>query len=188
MFNSPLTNAIIITFLLFFTTLTVGWVGSAQNPQVGEDLLKLFEKEVAGNMDGENPFDMFPKLFFNNLEACILLFLGGASFGILTIFIMSLNGIVIGAIMEIVSKGHSAVFVAAALLPHGIFEIPAFILSGALGILLAQALMAEWYGNGDSAVAAYSYARLFLVAVLPLVLVAAGVEAFITPVVIHLVA
>jgi stage II sporulation protein M len=188
MFNSPLTNAIIITLLLFFATLTVGWVGAAQNPQIGQDLMKLFEKEVAGQMDGKNPFDLFIKLFANNFEACILLFLGGASFGILTIFIMSLNGIVIGAIMQLVSKDHSALFVAAAILPHGIFEIPAFIISGALGILLAQSLIAEWYGSGDTAEAAKAFARMFLMFVLPLVIVAAGVEAFITPVVIHLVA
>jgi stage II sporulation protein M len=188
MFNSPLTNAIIITLLLFCTTLTVGWVGSAQNPQIGQDLLKLFEKEVAGEIDSKNPYDMGGKLFVNNLEACVLLFLGGASFGILTIFIMSLNGIVIGAIMEIISKDHSALFVAAALIPHGIFEIPAFILSGALGILLAQSLIAEWYDEIDSAAAARAYARLFIVVVLPLVATAALVEAFITPVVIQVIA
>jgi stage II sporulation protein M len=188
MSNSPLTNAIIVTLLLFFTTITVGWVGSAQNPAVGEELMKLFEKEVAGQMDGENPLDMCIKLFFNNLQACILLFLGGATFGILTIFIMSLNGIVIGAIMELVHKDHTPLFVAAAILPHGIFEIPAFIISGALGILLAQSLIAEWYGSGDSAVASYAFARIFLIVVLPLVATAATVEAFITPVVIHLVA
>jgi stage II sporulation protein M len=155
---------------------------------VGEELMKLFEKEVAGQMDGGDPFDMGLKLFANNLQACILLFLGGASFGILTIFIMSLNGIVIGAIMEMVRKDHSALFVAAAILPHGIFEIPAFILSGALGILLAQSLTAEWYGTGDTAVNARGYARRFITYVLPLVAIAACVEAFITPVVIHLVA
>jgi stage II sporulation protein M len=188
MSNSPLTNAIIVTILLFFTMITCGWFGSALNPNMGQDLMKLFEKEVAGQMDGQNPPDMFVKLFANNLEACILLFLGGASFGILTIFIMSLNGIVIGAIMEIISKDHSALFVAAAILPHGIFEIPAFIISGALGILLAQSLIAEWYGSGDSAQAARAFARMFIVFVLPLVLTAAAVEAFITPVVIHLVA
>jgi stage II sporulation protein M len=188
MSNSPLTNAIIITLLLFFTCLVVGWLGASQNPQVGTELLQLFEKEIAGQIDSGNPYDMVVKLFANNLEACVFLFLGGASFGILTIFIMSLNGIVIGAIMEIISKDHSALFVAAALVPHGIFEIPAFIISGALGILLAQALIAEWYGSGDSAVAAHVYARLFLMVVLPLVATAAIVEAFITPVVIHLVA
>jgi stage II sporulation protein M len=188
MSNSPLTNAIIVTFLLFFATITVGWVGSAQNPAVGQELMKLFEKEVAGQMDGTDSVDMCLKLFANNLQACILLFLGGASFGILTIFIMSLNGIVIGAIMELVSKDHSALFVAAAILPHGIFEIPAFIIAGALGILLAQSLIAEWYGGGDTAVDARRFGRMFVLYVLPLVTIAACVEAFITPVVIHLVA
>jgi stage II sporulation protein M len=187
MSNSPLTNAIVITFLLFFTTLTVGWVGTSQNPAVGESLLKLFEKEVAGQMMPENQPDMFIKLFANNFEACILLFLGGASFGIITIFIMSLNGIVIGAIMEIVSKDHTPIYVAAAILPHGVFEVPAFILSGALGILLAQSLTAEWYGGADTAAEAKTFARIFGMYVLPLVVAAAFVEAFITPVVIHLV-
>jgi stage II sporulation protein M len=187
MSNSPLTNAIIITFLLFCATLTVGWVGSLQNPAVGESLMKLFEKEVAGQIMSNNPYDICTKLFINNLGACLLLFLGGASFGILTIFIMSLNGIVIGAIMEIIHKDHSWVFIAAALIPHGIFEIPAFILSGALGILLAQTLIAEWYGNGDTAGEAQKLARIFLFYVLPLVVIAACVEAFITPVIIHLV-
>jgi stage II sporulation protein M len=188
MSNSPLTNAIIVTLLLFFTTIMIGWVGSAQNPSIGESLLKMFEKEVAGQMDGTNPYDMCVKLFANNLQACILLFLGGASFGILTIFIMSLNGIVIGAIMQLVSKDHTALFVAAAIVPHGIFEIPAFILSGALGILLAQSLIAEWYGGGDTGADARGFGRLFVMYVLPLVAIAACVEAFITPVVIHLVA
>lgn len=188
MSNSPFTNALIITLLLFFATMCVGWVGSAQNQAVGEELMKLFEKEVAGQFSSEDTLDMCAKLFMNNLGACILLFLGGASFGILTIFIMSLNGIVIGAIMEMVHETHSALFVAAALVPHGIFEIPAFIISGALGILLAQSLIAEWYGEGDTAGEAEKSARLFLLYILPLVAIAAGVEAFITPVIIHLVA
>ena len=118
MSNSPLTNAIIVTLLLFCATITVGWVGTMQNPAIGENLMKLFEKEVAGQIMGKDSTDIFVKLFFNNIEACILLFLGGASFGILTIFIMSLNGILIGAIMEIVHKEHSLAFVAAAILPH----------------------------------------------------------------------
>jgi len=188
MSNSPLANALIVILLLFFATMCVGWIGSAQNPAVGEQLMKLFEKEVAGQISVDNPLDMCMKLFFNNLGACLLLFLGGASFGILTIFIMSLNGIVIGAIMEMVHEAHSALFVAAAILPHGVFEIPAFIISGSLGILLAQSLIAEWYGEGDTGLDAKHFARRFILWVLPLVAIAACVEAFITPVVIHLVA
>jgi len=188
MSDSTLTNAIIITLLLFFATITVGWVGTMQNPQIGEDLMKLFEKEVAGQITGKETPEIFVRLFINNLEACVLLFLGGASFGILTLFVLSLNGILIGSIMEIVHQDHSVVFVAAAILPHGIFEIPAFILSGSLGILLAQALIAEWYHAGDAAGEARRFARLFILYVVPLVVIAAFVEAFITPIIIHLVA
>jgi stage II sporulation protein M len=188
MSESPLTNAIIIAILLFFATITIGWVGTMQNPQIGEDLMKLFEKEIAGQIMGKDTPEIFVRLFFNNLEACVLLFLGGASFGILTIFILSLNGILIGSIMEIVHKDHSVVFVAAAILPHGIFEIPAFILAGSFGILLAQSLIAEWYNGGDAAEDARRFARLFIVYVVPLVAIAAFVEAFITPIIIHLVA
>ena len=188
MSDSPLTNAIIIIFLLFCATITVGWVGTMQNPAIGEDLMKIFEKEVADQIKGKDTAEIFVHLFFNNLEACILLFLGGASFGILTIFIISLNGVLIGAIMEIVRKDHSVAFVAAAILPHGIFEIPAFILSGALGIMLAQSLIAEWYFGTDTNTDAQKFARLFILYALPLIAIAAFIEAFITPIVIHLVA
>ena len=187
MYEMRLKHAILITIILFFATLTVGWVGSNQNPSMGENLMKLFEKEVAGQMTGDNPNDMAVKLFANNLEACILLFLGGASFGILTLFIMSLNGIVIGAILELVHEQHSGVFVAAAILPHGIFEIPAFILAGALGIMLSHSLVDEYYGKGDAAAEAQRLARNFVLMVIPLLAVAALVEAFITPQVIQLV-
>ena len=184
----PLKNALVVTILLFIVAMLVGWVGTAHTPAIGEQLMELFEKEVAGQITVGDPVDMCVKLLANNLEACIMLFLGGASFGILTLFILGLNGLVIGSVTEIVSQGHSAAFIAAALLPHGIFEIPAFIIAGALGFCMAQSLIAEWYGAGDTAEDAGKYARLFLLYVLPLISVAALVEAFITPAVIHLVA
>jgi len=184
----PIKNALVLTILLFIVAMLIGWVGTAHTPAIGEQLMEVFEKEVAGQITVGDPADMFVKLLANNLEACIMLFLGGASFGVFTLFILSLNGIVIGAVTEIVSQGHSAVFIAAALLPHGIFEIPAFIIAGALGFCMAQSLIAEWYRAGDTGEDARKYARLFLQYVLPLITVAALVEAFITPAVIQLVA
>ena len=55
MSEERLANALIITFLLLFATITVGWVGTAHNPQIGENLMVLFQKEVAGQMSGERP-------------------------------------------------------------------------------------------------------------------------------------
>jgi stage II sporulation protein M len=187
MSESTLNNAITVMFLLFFTTILVGWVGTAQNPAIGTEFMKLFEKDVAGQVMDGSDLAVGSKIFLNNLEACLLLFLGGASFGILTLFIMSLNGIVIGAILELVHKQHSAAFVAAAILPHGVFEIPGFIIAGALGIMLSQSLVNEYYGAGDAAMEARHLARNFVLLVIPLIFIAAMVEAFITPQVIQLV-
>ena len=42
MSDSVLNDALIITLLLFFTTVTFGWFGSALNPAMGQDMIKLF--------------------------------------------------------------------------------------------------------------------------------------------------
>jgi stage II sporulation protein M len=186
--QSFLGNTITVTVLLFLVAIVIGWIGTAHNPEIGNELLQMFQKEIVGQITISNPIDMCLNIFANNLEACILLFLGGASFGILTMVILSLNGIVIGAITEIISKGHSVIFIAAAIVPHGIFEIPAFIIASALGFHLGQSLIAEWYGAADTAIDAARLARLFLMFVVPLIAVAAVVEAFITPAIIHIVA
>ena len=53
MSDARLQNAIIVTFLLFFATITVGWIGTMQNPEIGENLMKLFQKEVADQISGK---------------------------------------------------------------------------------------------------------------------------------------
>lgn len=187
MSEPSLTKAAVLTLLLFFSMVTIGWVGAEYHPEIGEQIMGLFEKEVAGQVAGGSSLDLCLKIFFNNLEACILLFIGGASFGVFTIFIMSLNGVVIGAILQLVQQEHSPAFVAAAILPHGIFEIPGFIVAGSLGLLFAQALINEYYRNGDAASEGLRLTGTFVAIVLPLIAVAAVVEAFITPHVIQMV-
>ncbi|MFA5331395.1 MAG: stage II sporulation protein M [Methanoregula sp.] len=176
------------TVFLLAASIAAGWVGSMNDPSIGESLMALFQNEIAGQISIDHPVDLCVKLFANNFEACILLFLGGASIGLLTLAILGINGIVIGAVTQIVSQTHSALYLAAALVPHGIFEIPAFIISASLGFVLAQALIAEWYGAGDAATEAQKLGKLFLCVVLPLIAVAAVVEAFITPAVLQMVA
>ncbi|HXW99361.1 MAG TPA: stage II sporulation protein M, partial [Methanomicrobiales archaeon] len=68
-----------------------------------------------------------------------------------------------------------------------IFEIPSFIISASLGFIVGTAMLAEWRGEGDAAETARAHARTFLLVVVPLVAIAAFLEAFITPQVIHLV-
>jgi len=173
--------------IAFLVTAVLGVAIVLSSPQTGMQFIQIVRDEVMGKVDAHDPPALAVFIFFNNLQACILLFLGGATLGILTLVIIASNGIIIGGIMELVREQKGLLFVAAAILPHGIFEIPSFIISASLGFILGTALWAETRGEGDAAATARAHARTFLLVVVPLVAIAAFIEAFITPHVIQLV-
>jgi stage II sporulation protein M len=180
-------TAAAIAIAAFLLTGIAGVIVVRQVPTAGEEIIRIVQEEVVGKVDAKDPYSLSVFLFANNLQACILLFLGGVTVGLLTLFIIASNGVIIGGIMELVREERGLLFVAAAILPHGIFEIPSFIISGALGLILGGALLAEWQGGGDMAAVAERHGRTFLLVVVPLVAIAAVIEAFITPEIIHLV-
>jgi len=187
MSEKGLHESIIVSSAIFFATLILGIVVTMKDPSIGQGFLTLFKDTVMEGITGDPPIVLFVKVFLNNLQACLLLFLGGASLGAVTLFILSTNGIIIGSIVEVVREKQGVELILAAIIPHGVFEIPSFILSGALGFLLAKALHDEWHGTGDAAASAARYGRFFVIVILPLILLAAVVEAFITPQIINLV-
>ncbi len=180
--------AILASLAIFGLCVGIGVVAVWQSPSLGEQVLEMLDEELFGEILDDSPAMISLKLFLNNLEACIFLFLGGASAGLLTVAILSVNGVIIGVVMELVRQEQGLLFVAASLIPHGIFEIPAFITASALGLMLGQALLLELRGGGDAARRASELGSAFLRIVIPLLAIAAVVEAFITPAIIPLVA
>jgi stage II sporulation protein M len=180
-------RAAAIAILAFLITAAAGVAVVRESPSTGKQFIQMVRDEVVGKIDAREPLSLAIFIFANNLQACILLFLGGATLGLLTLFIIASNGIIIGGIMEMVREERGLLYVAAAILPHGIFEVPSFIVSASLGFILGSSLLAEWRGDGDSAAVARAHARTFLLLVVPLVAIAAFIEAFITPQIIHLV-
>jgi stage II sporulation protein M len=187
MFEERTARAFFTAIILFSVGIAVGSLTIQANPGLGQTLMETLKNSIIGEIAGDTPILVFAKIFLNNLQACLLLFLGGASFGLLTVLIISSNGLIIGAVVELVREKQGLLFVAAGIIPHGIFEIPAFILSGVLGFLLAGALWSEWNGAGDAGAEAAVLGRIFLRYVVPFVVIAAIVEAFITPEIIRLV-
>lgn len=181
-------NAAGVVIFFFVLSLCAGILLTARNPEIGAEFMQLFKDAIMGDIIDNEPLLLAVKLFLNNLQACILLFLGGATFGVLTFFIIGTNGLVIGAIIELVREQQSLLYVLAAIVPHGIFEIPAFVVSATLGLLLARSFWRELYHEDDAAGEALRLARVFLTVVIPLVAIAACTEAFITPEIIRLIA
>jgi stage II sporulation protein M len=176
-----------IAILAFLLTAIAGVAVVKSSPSTGKQFIQIVQDEVIGKIDAKDPLSLSIFIFANNLQACILLFLGGVTLGILTLFIIASNGVIIGGIMELVREERGLLFVVAAILPHGIFEIPSFIISASLGFIVGSSVLAEWHGEGDAGETARAHARTFLLVVVPLAAIAAFIEAFITPQIIHLV-
>ncbi len=188
MFDRRLSRAALFSTALFALALAGGILAVRQDPTFGQELLAGFRDQVAGQVLSDHAVVLFLKIFLNNLVACLALFLGGATFGLVPLLVLASNGLVIGGIIEVVRGEKGTGFILAAILPHGVLEIPAFLISAGLGFLLAEALARELVrGEGDTADEAFGYGRLFLQYVLPFVTAAAAVEAFITPHIIQLI-
>lgn len=76
-------------------------------------------------------------LFTNNFTVAINMFLGGAYFSIVTLYLLIYNALVIGFTGSTLPIVYYLTFT----LPHGIVELTAIILSGAAGFRLTQAII-----------------------------------------------
>ena len=118
----------------------------------------------------------------NNLVAMGVLLLGAVSIGLLTIFGLVLNGVLIGAVVGIAVQQVDPVVVAALIVPHGILEIPALLIVSAIGLRFGRLTVRYIRGLEDELVTRRDLREAgWLVAVSALlIVVAAYIEATLT--------
>src|SRR5205085_4505245 len=97
-----------------------------------------------------------------------------------------LNGVLIGAVTREAAGRIGAGMVLLRILPHGVFELPAYFVAAAYGLWLGQPSKAPAEGEpvGFAARLWHAVTRFALV-VLPLLTLAAAVEAFVTRLAVH---
>jgi uncharacterized membrane protein SpoIIM required for sporulation/ABC-type transport system involved in multi-copper enzyme maturation permease subunit len=126
-------------------------------------------------------------IFFNNVRAITLAaVLGIFSFGALALILLMIPLALVGFFaVEVSLLGYNPwIFVAAFLLPHGIIELPAAIIGTAFALRIGAALVSPPagldVGQGFLLVLA-NFLKVFLFLVVPMLLIAAFIEANITP-------
>jgi uncharacterized membrane protein SpoIIM required for sporulation/ABC-type transport system involved in multi-copper enzyme maturation permease subunit len=126
-------------------------------------------------------------IFFNNLRVMILAVLVSAfSFGALALLLTLLNiGLVSFIIAQIVMLGYNPwLFGAAFILPHGILEIPAVIIGLTFALRVGAALVSPPAGldvGQGFILTMANFIKVLIFLVIPLLLLAAYIEANITP-------
>jgi uncharacterized membrane protein SpoIIM required for sporulation len=109
-------------------------------------------------------------IFLNNAFTCFLDIILGPLLGIFPLFSAFINGGLIGWFAQ-----EEGLIVFLAIVPHGVFEIPAFLISAAIGLKLGREVLKrkeerhlkEELWNG---------LRVYLILIIPLLLIAALIE------------
>lgn len=169
----------------YFTLLTAAFiaavvVGSAVAlvlPNESMELFRAIGRSISDKVSMDSPVHTFLSIYLNNLGVATSAYALGIIFGIVSWLVVLFNGFVLGLVVTlVVSKGIiDPVRALLAILPHGVFEIPAIILSATAGMLLYRGTLKK---EGLDLV--YSSLRLYALSAAVLLL-AAFIEAFVTP-------
>lgn len=134
-----------------------------------------------------NPILLLSFIFANNAAKLLLMILAGVFFGLIPVIFIFLNGFVIGAVIYEASQLRGSSFVLAAILPHGIIEIPTAIMCGTIGLEIGYQAILWFRGQSQIRVRLKSGLRVFAFRFAPFLFVAAFIETFITPIIVGLV-
>ncbi len=120
-------------------------------------------------------------IFFRNTLLSFLMVLLGPLFALAPLIFIFTNGEILGVIYVLVAQKEGISLLLRALLPHGILEVPAFVFSGALGFFLAEKAY-RWFKFKEPFLKHFKEALFFFFKIIfPVLLIAALIETFITP-------
>jgi uncharacterized membrane protein SpoIIM required for sporulation len=122
------------------------------------------------------------QILANNIVVSLIAYCAGFFFGLGTLYILGLNGLMLGAVFAFVGRHGLAGQLAAFIVPHGCVELSVMCLSGAAGAAVGEALVRPGHASRIESfrVAALSSGKLL--AACAVLLVGAGlIEGFVSP-------
>jgi uncharacterized membrane protein SpoIIM required for sporulation len=122
------------------------------------------------------------QIITNNIKVAMLAFAGGMTLGVLTLWAILNNGLMVGTLGALFAqKGFGSDFYAT-IAPHGVIELTSIQIAGAAGLLLAQAIvMPGRLRRIDALKANARRAGTLMIGVAGLLCIAGTIEGFVTP-------
>ena len=121
-------------------------------------------------------------IFLNNTIKTLIAILLGTALGIVPALFLVANGVVLGFVLFLSAEDRGIWLSLISILPHGIFELPAVFLGTSIGFMLGDRALKRLLGQSETKIGAELRRALsfFAAAIVPLLLLAALVEAFVT--------
>lgn len=179
---------VFITAVAFAALTVLAYIVGCLFPDVPVTVMACFSNAIdsAGIMQEDGSFSVLAVLG-NNVRAMVLSVLYGfIPFLYLPALSLGLNAAIIGMLAAMM-RGQWLLF-AAGVLPHGIFELPALVLSLAAGLCLCRSIDRYIRKNEKGVIKPLilELLRVMALLVLPLLVLAAVTECYVTPLVMQL--
>jgi stage II sporulation protein M len=163
-------NFVIISLGIFCAFIILGFAF----PIFFQDSIFAWIEKLMLELEGLGTLETIWFIFFNNIKASFFVIVLGVLIGIFPIITAIVNGYLLGFVARNVVESNG-ILVLWRLLPHGIFELPAIILSMGLGLKLGMNLFSK-KGREKFRKDFVEALRFFVFVILPLLIIAGIIE------------
>ena len=168
---------------LFVLSCVFGFYHASSNPELAKEKIESFFTSFEP-IKQKHPLVIFLIIFLNNSVKALASTAAGFFFGLFPLSFVFINGYLVGLVVYV--KGEEIGFekVLMLLMPHGIIEIPAILLASSYGLWLGRQFYLRLTGEEVPLKLLFVEAvKKCLKIVFPMLLVAAAIETFVTPLV-----
>lgn len=173
---------------LFTFGFIAGFFSVAGNPLhlysiLPAEMVQGVDPEQLGANDGAVDSSlMSAEIMTNNIQVAILAFAGGITFGLLTIYLLIYNGLLVGALAATFWHYSMSYEFWAYIVPHGMIELTAIFIAGGAGLLMGYKLFVPGpYTRSFQLKQQAKRSVQLLLGTVPLFVIAGLIEGFITP-------
>jgi uncharacterized membrane protein SpoIIM required for sporulation len=150
--------------------------------EIYRDSIKRIDTSKAHPSASEPAFGVSSYIMTNNIRVSAKAFATGIFLGVGTIFVLVLNGLLLGGLASIYTSGGLAAHFWSLILPHGGIELLCVFIAGGAGLLIGYSLLNPGQlKRRDSLIKEGGKAVRLMIGIVPLLVLAALIEAYITP-------
>ena len=185
-YREELGETLLITTAAFVIICLLTFAAGIFNRDLPELVVDYFQQLLESNdiLTEEGSIDLLA-LFGNNLRACgISILYGFIPFLYLTALALGTNALILGVFAAFfVNSGTSLLVYFAGIIPHGVFELSALLLAFSGGFLLCRRVTQYVRKNTKDVMKPLmlNLLRVFVMHILPLLVIAAVMEVYVTP-------
>ena len=183
---SPETKQHVIILTVFFAaSAALGYYAATSHPDEASKFLGALLKDIQECVSSFDKMSLFLFIFGTNTAKAFLAMLFGTFFGIASVLFVIFNGFVLGLVGALITFSEGLRFFTLGVAPHGVFEIPGAIIASAYGIMLGRAFFQKLRRSEPFIPALLIALHRFGAVVLPLLVIAAFIEVFVTSTLLH---